>query len=1504
MGPTEKQERESEEEEEEGRASSPPPDKQQKEGEGDAAAAVEGASESSPAGSAQREAAETAAGEPPAGTAGGDEPIETSDGSSAGGGGAAVQHNNMDAPAAAAAAAAVAGKTTPEATTSTAAGSRPGGEEQASEEQQQGNPTGCAEHLKKAAARFRALMDRRERSLEEAMSDPQTRTDLAAMFPGDDDYHTTLLAGVRGMEEGEFQELLSTARKRRRGEGVGSENGVREGIRKVPKVGDAVSPSPPSATAAGGLARARRDHPPPQAGWEGGAVPRERYYPPPHQPPHHQAAYADTYYHSGADHPREMVERRGGAPFADAAAAAAGGTQEWSRQQRHPHQQELHPARGRAGSASDGQVAAPSRPPMTGAGATPAPASVAEQVGGAGEGRGSGRSRAAAAAAAAGDYYDHLYYQRDREPRGEGGPVMGGRGRYPYNNVGPSVGAQGSPAAVPAAHHPYPGPPRVAHDHYRVGGGAGGRGGGGRPRSPVHMAARGSSRSSGHPMRPSDRGGEAVLPPRYVRASPPSINQTLCEAIERIFEHREKLAGAGVGVGGRVASAAVTEGSNTSTGLRGDAKMNGGRRGAAPPPPGATLRIIAIMESFEGRLNDVMSDARARAELDAIFPGMHEREFRALLEECIERSQTPPLYRQPADRDYRNGVGGGERVFGRMEAERMYQERERAYRRDHPGHPHEPPPPPMYQEMRDREERFYASPRRPYPHPDVAYHDAGYLRRRPGAVGVYHEQRPPVAAARGGGGGYVHANRALGPEDSSHMYYDPELEAPSYPQYAAAAAGRGRGVPPEEAAAAAAAASAGMAGPPPLYKPPVRRGPEVGLSQPSEGGACHHNGHHPRGGGSGGGGSHHSSAPTDGSPRDHGRRRVGASPSRAQSLRGDTRPRGGSVASLPPSASGPTVVTNGAGGDGRLEDDGTSSTTSRPDDPKWRSSEERGDGGGGGGGGRHPAASGGARPRMDSLAGEDCDVGKPFCEVVRDATGLTRLFIPETPPVVPRRPPSKGNKRETLGDIALRIPVTVMRPYFNYPLRTAAEAMNISVTTLKRLCRRHGVKRWPHRQISGINRAMAHLEFQQDQAGRRNSEITIRNNQVSEQMQELLRRRQVMIEHAFESDDGGSRQQWKSSDSEDEGGGGGGGGDPESFSDTNPDHHHAFAPKRRATKEAAAIGNGNTWARGGDDNHNTDAVAPAYNRPTADLDTRGAVHGDRGRPRPRSPDDSPTGRPEDEEYALSPRGRAPANPPMQSRRRLLPPTRPSRPTPPGPPLPSRGGEEATLEVNQREQLPLAQMAAQHQQQQQQQACSSGEEEEEEEEGGSRRSRRVRKEGTDNGGGDEIGEEEEEEEEGGDVGAERRSSRRRSDSSYRSPSKQQQAPKRKQGYQSGDRPPPAAESAASPSSSSSSSSSRDSKRARHQAPAAAAATAEQQQQQQRKSPVSKPTSPLTCGPRLSPGQSTPGGGGGKGKASSKPPSSSLPELPVFNHGDGPQEGWGAPTAPTPSTAQEA
>lgn len=66
--------------------------------------------------------------------------------------------------------------------------------------------------------------------------------------------------------------------------------------------------------------------------------------------------------------------------------------------------------------------------------------------------------------------------------------------------------------------------------------------------------------------------------------------------------------------------------------------------------------------------------------------------------------------------------------------------------------------------------------------------------------------------------------------------------------------------------------------------------------------------------------------------------------------------------------------------------------------------------------------------------------------------------------------------------------------------------MHISVTTLKRLCRRHGVKRWPHRQISGINRALNDLQAQHSTASENEM------NAVKEQLLQLYRRRDVIIE--------------------------------------------------------------------------------------------------------------------------------------------------------------------------------------------------------------------------------------------------------------------------------------------------------------------------------------------------------------------------------------------------------
>jgi len=446
------------------------------------------------------------------------------------------------------------------------------------------------------------------------------------------------------------------------------ENG-REGGRKVPKVASsgAISPSSAPPRRSPSVSSAAPPPPQPPAAWEGGDGRRDpRYYPPQHaqaaqQHPH---AYADPYMYSRGD-PRGAMSGERRAAAAPPVAAQNGGRgvaggrgsgpsgrrgelrhgaghggsppPVWLRQPpQHPHahhhqhqHQQRHPARGAfhpTAADGHGQVAAP---PRSVAGAAGAPMDQVEGRGG----RGGGRFRAVAVD----DEYDHPFFQRERDPRGENAVVRGGRGgrgpggRMHYADAGPPMGPPGSAAAA-TGHRGYPGPLPNGRDLAEGHAGDGGRGGGG-----------GGGAVRGHPMAmgPAERGES--LPPRYMRPlGQPNINRALYEAVERIFQHRDKRSGMGPGGGrgggGRAASPSVAEGPKT------DAAGVADERGRGAPSTSmdakqATMRIIAILDGFDGRLDDVMADTRARAELDVIFPGVKDREFRALLESCIERAQ-------------------------------------------------------------------------------------------------------------------------------------------------------------------------------------------------------------------------------------------------------------------------------------------------------------------------------------------------------------------------------------------------------------------------------------------------------------------------------------------------------------------------------------------------------------------------------------------------------------------------------------------------------------------------------------------------------------------------------------------------------------------------------------------------------------------------------------------------------------------------------------------------
>ena len=48
--------------------------------------------------------------------------------------------------------------------------------------------------------------------------------------------------------------------------------------------------------------------------------------------------------------------------------------------------------------------------------------------------------------------------------------------------------------------------------------------------------------------------------------------------------------------------------------------------------------------------------------------------------------------------------------------------------------------------------------------------------------------------------------------------------------------------------------------------------------------------------------------------------------------------------------------------------------------------------------------------------------------------------------------------------------------YFNLTLEEAAVKMNMSTATLKRLCRRHGIRRWPYRKLHAVERRQKILQ--------------------------------------------------------------------------------------------------------------------------------------------------------------------------------------------------------------------------------------------------------------------------------------------------------------------------------------------------------------------------------------------------------------------------------------------
>eukprot|EP01084_Bolivina_argentea_P057384 104839_1 len=91
---------------------------------------------------------------------------------------------------------------------------------------------------------------------------------------------------------------------------------------------------------------------------------------------------------------------------------------------------------------------------------------------------------------------------------------------------------------------------------------------------------------------------------------------------------------------------------------------------------------------------------------------------------------------------------------------------------------------------------------------------------------------------------------------------------------------------------------------------------------------------------------------------------------------------------------------------------------------------------------------------------------------VEDSEGKGQMN-PHSPPL----PSVDGTaKRQTSEEVSKRLPVSVLEKYYHLPLCRASEELKVSLTMLKKLCRQYGLTRWPHRQVSSLNKSITKHE--------------------------------------------------------------------------------------------------------------------------------------------------------------------------------------------------------------------------------------------------------------------------------------------------------------------------------------------------------------------------------------------------------------------------------------------